>query len=84
MIQVDPRQGKLLRTIRLPAERISSVAFGGRKLDVLYVTSTYDEMTTDEIRKSPYSGSLFSIKGLGVRGHPAVNFKLNSDPDSFA
>lgn len=79
MVQIDPKKAKLLRTIKLPADRISSVAFGGPKLDILYVTSAHDEMTEDEIKLKPDSGRLFSIEGLGVRGYPAVNFKLNLD-----
>ncbi|KAJ8666826.1 hypothetical protein QAD02_008488 [Eretmocerus hayati] len=77
VIQVNPESGKLLRTIKLPAEKITSVAFGGPQLDVLYVTSAHVNMTAEQKEAKPESGSLFSIKGLGVRGLPPTDYKLS-------
>lgn len=77
MIQVDPKNGKLLRTVKLPADRITSVAFGGPLLDVLYVTSAINGLTAEELKIKPDSGSVFAIKGLGVRGLPPTNFKYS-------
>ncbi|KAJ8682520.1 hypothetical protein QAD02_018312 [Eretmocerus hayati] len=77
VIQVDPIHGRRLRTIDLPAPRITSVAFGGPKLDILYVTSSRFGMDDEEKKKYPSSGSVFAIKGLGVQGLPQTSFKYS-------
>lgn len=59
--------GTLDRTIEMPAPHISSLAFGGENLDMLYVTTVRETgmlISTDH----PEAGKLFAISGLGVRG----------------
>lgn len=70
VIQVNPTTGKLLKTIEMPAPKITSVAFGGEKLDELFVTSARDELSEDELRRWPQSGCTFRVTGLGARGLP--------------
>jgi sugar lactone lactonase YvrE len=70
VIQVDPKNGKLLRKVDMPVKKITSVAFGGPDLDILYVTSANENNSN--------SGCLFSIKGLGVKGFPSHNFKYTN------
>jgi len=65
--QWDPTTGKLLRTIPIPVERVSSVAFGGPDLTDLYVT------TAAKGDPAP-AGALFRVTGLGVKGVPAFEF----------
>jgi sugar lactone lactonase YvrE len=52
----------------MPVRKVTSVAFGGPDLDVLYVTS----MAKPPLPRFPgdgvMRGSLFAIHGLGVRG----------------
>ena len=47
--------------MKLPAERITSVCFGGPKLDQLYVTSAYYKMTEEERKKEPLAGHIFVV-----------------------
>lgn len=61
-------EGKLLQLIKMPIEFPSCTAFGGDDLDVLYVTSIKDSGTGRTVSKHPDGGSLFAIRGLGVRG----------------
>ncbi|KAJ8682540.1 hypothetical protein QAD02_018332 [Eretmocerus hayati] len=75
IIQVDPIHGRRLRTVDLPAPRITSVAFGGPQLDILYVTSARFGMSEEEKEEYPFSGSVFAIRGLGVQGLPMNSFK---------
>lgn len=56
-----------MQEIKLPAEEITSVAFGGPNLDILYVTSA--KHTRDVPQPLP-AGNLFKITGLGVKGLP--------------
>ncbi len=65
--------GKLLRTVRLPVPRPTSVAFGGRNLDTLYVTTARVRLGPDALEAAPLSGSVFEV-GPGVRGTPVGLF----------
>jgi len=67
------REGKLLRTVRLPVPRPTSVAFGGRALDTLYVTTARVRLGPDALAAAPLSGSVFEI-APGVRGTPVALF----------
>ena len=78
----DPRTGKLLQKIIVPAPNVSSCAFGGKNLETLYITSARVKLTEDTLKKYPMSGGLFSVKP-GVRGVPAVFFKNNIPIDSI-
>jgi sugar lactone lactonase YvrE len=60
-------EGKLMRTIRLPVPRPTSVAFGERDLATLYITSARVRLTSDALARAPLSGSVFACTP-GVRG----------------
>ena len=52
------------------------MAFGGPNLDELYVTTGGIEF--GEMKPSgPGAGAVYRVTGLGTKGLPAVNFKLN-------
>ncbi|XP_017787454.1 PREDICTED: regucalcin-like isoform X2 [Habropoda laboriosa] len=77
VLQINPNTGELLRFVKINgAKNITSVAFGGPKLDTLYVTSANIQLNESELEEQPYAGYLFAIKGLGVHGFPANSFKL--------
>ena len=81
VVQIDPKSGKLLRTIYIPAKRVTSATFGGPSLDILYVTTAGygfndpKEKTPDDDKQG---GSIFAVKGLGVKGLPANCFKMTT------
>ena len=64
--------GVLLQMIDLPTDHPSCVAFGGTKLDVLYVTSIweFEGVKGDNVN----DGHLFMIHGLDARGLPEPRF----------
>ena len=66
--------GSLDRVIEMPVKKVTSVNFGGPDLDILYVTS----MTKPPLPHLPpdgvLRGSLFAIRGLGVKGVPEPRF----------
>ncbi|XP_023246332.1 regucalcin [Copidosoma floridanum] len=68
VLNVDTKTGELIHKIELPATKLTSVAFGGPDLDVLYVTSAYGGLNAIERQNKPDSGCVFTIEGLGVRG----------------
>jgi len=72
VMQFDPTNGALLRSITVPGIRTTSCCFGGKDYSELYVTSARQGWTEEEFRtKDPQAGSLFRITGLGAKGGPA-------------
>jgi len=66
--QWDPKTGNLLRTIKIPVSKVTSVAFGGPELTDLYVTTA-----SKGVDPAP-AGALFRVTGLGVKGVPAFEY----------
>ena len=58
----------------MPVKKVTSVMFGARNLDILYVTSMaklpLPRFTGDGVLR----GSLFAVYDLGVRGVPEPRF----------
>ncbi|RUS75139.1 hypothetical protein EGW08_017102 [Elysia chlorotica] len=70
----DPETGKTLQTLKFPATNITSVCFGGKNLDELFVTSSqYNLQPSQGVQ--PLAGSLFRVTGLGVKGRAPYNYK---------
>jgi sugar lactone lactonase YvrE len=69
----DPNEGRLLKTIEVPAPRVTSCAFGGYHLDTLFITTARSGMTEDELKTYPKAGGLFRLNP-GVRGTPTAEF----------
>ena len=67
VIRFNPKTGKVISKIEVPAHNITSCAFGGENLETLYITSARIDMTEEELIKYPLAGSLFSINP-GVKG----------------
>lgn len=63
----NPKTGEMLAKYDLPALNITSVAFGGKDLDELYVTSAQYYMPEGKDPEYPDAGKLFKIKP-GVKG----------------
>ena len=61
--------GELARVIEVPAPHTSSVAFAGRGLDTLVITTAADELAPEQLEQFPHSGCLFTIVP-GVTGLP--------------
>ncbi len=73
--------GSIDRRLGMPVKNITSVIFGGRNLDELYVTSmarvkhpAVHDRFAKEVRPQFLAGSLFRISGLGIRGIPEPRF----------
>ncbi|XP_015116163.1 regucalcin [Diachasma alloeum] len=76
VIQFDPNTGKQLRVVTMPVMTVSSVAFGGPNLDILYVTSARDSLSPSELRAQPSAGSVFAVHGLGVVGDRMLDVEM--------
>lgn len=71
------RSGAIELEIELPVAAITSVAFGGSQLDVLYVTTASIKLGENDLGEQlPTAGSLFAVTGLGVKGLPMANVRV--------
>ena len=70
----DPRTGKALEYVNVPASQVTSCCFGGRRLDQLYVTSAKAGIGADEAAKGTPAGGLFRVE-TGVRGLETFTFR---------
>lgn len=66
--------GTLDRVIEMPVKKVTSVNFGGPGLDILYVTSMTEPPAPHLPGDGVLRGSLFAIRGLGVKGRPEPRF----------
>ncbi|MEM7028405.1 MAG: SMP-30/gluconolactonase/LRE family protein [Chloroflexota bacterium] len=69
----NPDTGEILQTITLPTRQITACAFGGKKLDTLFITSAAQQMSAEQLKAEPTAGNLFSVK-VGVKGVPSIKF----------
>lgn len=74
---MNPKTGKLLSKVKIPAENVTSVTFGGPLLETLYVTTSGFNLTAKQQKETPHAGAVFAVKGLHVRGTLANSFRLN-------
>lgn len=65
--------GKQMQEIKVPAKQPTSVAFGGKKMDRLYVTSAAAGLSPEERAAYPASGSVFALMP-GVTGSEPFKF----------
>jgi sugar lactone lactonase YvrE len=69
----DPRTGKLLANIPVPALNVTACIFGGPDLSDLYITSARKGMTPEQLAAHPLTGGLFCLH-TSVRGLPTYEF----------
>ncbi|KAL3288545.1 hypothetical protein HHI36_002984 [Cryptolaemus montrouzieri] len=76
IIKINSKEPEtLLTTIELPAKQVTSMAWGGKNLDELYVTTGRNAFQGDGL-EPPIHGSIYKISGLGTKGYPMVNFRM--------
>lgn len=63
----NPKSGKLIQKIQVPAQNVTSCAFGGKNLDTLFITTANLGMTEENIPLYPKAGSVFKYVP-GVKG----------------
>lgn len=59
--------GSISGAIEVPASQVSCVAFGGRNLDLLFVTSARVDLKPAQLAREPHAGDLF-VYQLDVKG----------------
>ena len=69
----NPSMGRLLEQIPVPAMNVSSVTFGGRDLNELYITSARLGLDETSLSEYPLTGSVFRLQ-TRVEGMPTFEF----------
>jgi sugar lactone lactonase YvrE len=72
--RIDPASGRRLATVSLPTRFVSSVAFGGRSLGDLYITTARSGLDEEALAAEPHAGDLF-VAHPGVTGPAPYRFK---------
>ena len=67
----NPHTGERLMTIEVPAQYVTSCAFGGEQMDELFITTASFGRT--DAAQQPHAGGVFHAK-VGVRGRPTYRF----------
>lgn len=79
VLKINPKTGTLLDTISLPTPNITSVAFGGKNLDELYVTSARYETFARNIKEDDTAaGCVFKIIGTGSKGIAGASIDISN------
>jgi len=76
----DPETGEELMTLELPCARVTACAFGGEKMDQLYVTTAYCGISPADKEKQPLAGRLFKfdLSSMNITGAKSHFFKLGT------
>ena len=74
----NPETGKLLQKIDVPARNVTSCAFGGENLEILYITTARIGTDDEDLKKFPNAGGVFAVKP-GVKGLPAFFYTGSFD-----
>ncbi|RME68807.1 MAG: SMP-30/gluconolactonase/LRE family protein [Verrucomicrobia bacterium] len=69
----DPRTGRVLEKVEVPALQTTACAFGGPELRDLYITSARIGLDEAALAERPFSGGIF-VARPGVAGVPAFTF----------
>ncbi|OXA44782.1 Regucalcin [Folsomia candida] len=69
VIKVDPKVGKQIGCVKIPTKRATCPTFGGKNLEILYVTTAGAFMPTEKASDiGPDAGALFQVENIGVKG----------------
>ena len=74
-ISVYNLKGHKIHQIYLPGKNITNCTFGGIKNDELFISTARKDMSSEELKKYPLSGSLFRVK-TNIKGTKTIPFKI--------
>ena len=72
VVRYSPR-GEVDRIIRLPVSQPTSCVFGGKELDILYITTAAQNLSAEQLEDQPLAGAVFAIRP-GTQGLPEPRF----------
>lgn len=73
VVRLNPTSGEIEAVVEVPAQNVTSCAFGGRELNELFITTARVGTAQEKLEQLPLAGSLFRAK-VGVRGVASTRF----------
>lgn len=73
VLKCNPINGEIIGKVKLPVANVTSCIFGGKNLDILYITTAKAELTEEEKKQQRYAGGLFQAD-VGTTGFPCNRF----------
>lgn len=70
-------QGSLLESITIPCQHPTKVAFGGRNLSTMFITSARVALSAEQRRQAPLAGALFAVD-VDVPGFSLPRFEARN------
>jgi len=70
----DPSTAKLLDSVNLPTDHVTSCCFAGKNLDELYITTAKEGLDQKTLDSQPLAGRLF-VARVGVKGLPTFAYE---------
>ena len=70
----NPATGECIGKVEVPVEHVTCCAFGGEKLDKLFITTSTSGVEGDEWSRQPLAGSVF-VADVGVSGGKVYRFE---------
>jgi sugar lactone lactonase YvrE len=67
--------GRAVQTVHLPVTQVTSCAFGGPDLDQLYITTSTEDLSPEQLQTQPAAGAIFRA-APGRQGRPANRFVI--------
>jgi len=71
ILKFNTTTGKLMTEITMPVTQVTSMAFGGKTLDTMFVTTAGMDVVTPQTYPAGY---MFKVTNLGVRGTQMTKF----------
>lgn len=72
----NPFTGEKIDAIQLPVSLVTSICFGGEKMDEMYITSARVGLTNEQLAEEPLAGSSFIIEQSGYKGSGFAPFNI--------
>ncbi|MGI5896888.1 MAG: SMP-30/gluconolactonase/LRE family protein [Oscillospiraceae bacterium] len=70
---LEPFTGKMLTEVKVPAKKVTCCTFGGPDYGTLYITTAWENSSSQQRQEDPLGGSLFAAN-VEVTGTPAFRF----------
>lgn len=76
VVRVDPIAKRIVQTIELPVKEVTCPAWGGPRMESLFVTTSRRGLKPLQLQDQPLAGAIFIINGLDTGGVPSCKFQF--------
>ncbi|KGD82983.1 gluconolactonase [Pantoea stewartii subsp. indologenes] len=74
VVRIDPHDGEIVDEITLPVKWPTMVTFGGSDLKTLFITSSRENLSEEDLARYPLSGDIFAVD-VDVAGMEEPRFR---------